>query len=209
MIKNYFLFLFLIAGFQIFAQEVYYQTGENFTKYNFRNSELQRNPNLQKGTGDFHEIGFTKPITDKNFLYSVALSLNEYNAIGGNSANSYRWDTQYLGVKGGLAYSFFPYNENGTNNLDFLLKAGLRASTIIYGKQEIDGTYFDIVNHKEFSGLLLESNIGLQLKYHVSSFGFLSAGYDFCQSINVTNRTEESLSLSTSQVQIGIHFITK
>jgi hypothetical protein len=209
MIKNYLLFTLLIATCQIFSQEVYLNSGKNFTAYRYKTPLGQSNSTLQSGTGSFYEIGLTKPIMYKNLFYSFGLSLNEYNAIGGNSANSYRWDTRYLGIQGGLSYSFFPHNLKSKDNLDFLIGIRLNTSTIIYGKQEVDGVYYDLINQREFSGILLEPAIGFKLKYHIPSFGALSIGYSFGKSFNISNTTEEKLSFNTNQIGLGFHFTIK
>lgn len=205
MIKNYFYVFFLLATVPLFSQELYFNTGKNFTKYLYKDENLQLNPNIQSGTGNFYEIGLTKPFIKEKYFYEFGLSLNEYNAVGGNSANSYRWDTQYLGIHGGLMYSLL-YNKNNPKNLDVLLKTGLDASTIIYGKQQINGLYYDLINQKEFSGIVLQSSVGIKAKYAIHSFGALSLGYDFCQAVNVTNSSKERLSFSSHQLELGIHF---
>ena len=187
-------------------QEIYLNTGKNFTKYDYKNSFGQSNPNLQSGSGNFYEIGLIKPLVREHFLYSVGLSLNEYNAVGGNVANTYSWDTKYLGIKGGLAYSFFPMGDDPDHNLDFLVHAGILGESIIYGKQKIDGVYYDLVHQEEFSGIVLEASIGCQFKYQIPSFGFLSIGYNFGQTTNISKSTEEKLSFITHQLQLGVHF---
>lgn len=209
MMKNYFLFTILIVTCQVFSQEVYLNTGKNFTKYIYKTPLGQSNLSIQSGAGSFYEIGVTKPIIYKNLFYSFGLSFDEYNAIGGNSANSYRWDTKYLGIQGGLSYSFFPYTLNSKDDLDFLIGIRLNAATIIYGKQEVDGVYYDLINQKEFSGIVLQPSIGFQLKYRIPSFGFLSIGYSFGKSLNISNTTEEILSFNTNQIGLGFHFIIK
>lgn len=206
MIKNYFLLLFVLTTASVFSQEIYFTTGKNFTKYIYKDSNLQTNPNLQSGAGSFYEIGITKPLTKKNIFYSLGLSLNEYNAIGGNTANSYRWDTQYLGVQGGLSYQFYSLKSNSKNSIDFLVKTTLNASSMIYGKEELNGVYYDLKHQKEFSGLVVASSLGLMAKYRLSSFGALSLGYDFGQTINITNTSSEKLSFNTHQLELGIYF---
>lgn len=207
MIKNYLLCVVLIASCQLFSQEIYLNTGKNFTKYNYTSGFGQSDPDLQSGTGNFYEIGFSKPLLNTHMLYSYGLSLNEYNALGGNVANSYSWETKYLGVKAGLAFSLFPMDD--FHKLNFLLQAGILGETIIYGKQKIDGAYYDLVHQKEFSGLVVEPSIGFQVKYHVPTVGFLSIGYNYGQTLNLSNSTTEKTSFMTHQLQLGVHFPIK
>jgi hypothetical protein len=202
MIKNYFLFAIFLFSSKGFSQEIYVKTGKNFTKYNYTNELLQSSSNLQSGSGNSYELGFTNPLLEDNISYSVSLFLDGYNAIGGSTANSYSWDTQYIGVLGKLEYSFFPDN----NFVDFLLNCGVDASTIIYGKQEINGSYYDLVHQKEFSGIWVGFPIGAQAKFEIQSFGYLSLGYNFSQNFNLSNNTKEKLSFSTQQIQLGFHF---
>ncbi|WP_269240370.1 hypothetical protein [Flavobacterium limnophilum] len=206
MIKNYSLLILLLVSINLFSQEIYFNTGKNYTKYTYKNTDNQQNKDLQAGTGNFYEMGFVKPLGLKKLSYELGLSLNEYNAIGGNSANSYRWDTQYLGIHGGLSYSLLTNKNKPKKNFDILARAALNISTLVYGKQEINGIYYDLMNQKEFSGILLEPSAGLAAKYAFSSFGSLSLGYNFCQSINITNNTEEKLSFSTNQIRLGLYF---
>ncbi|MFA9189231.1 hypothetical protein AAGV33_14890 [Flavobacterium sp. FBOR7N2.3] len=206
MIKNYASFIFLLVSTVVFSQEVYFASGKNYTKYNYKDANFQSNPNLQSGTGNFYEVGIVKSLVNKNILYSFGIALNEYNAIGGNSANSYRWDTEYLGLHGALLYQFYTHIVGSKNKIDFLAKARLNAATIIYGKQEINGMYYDLINENEFSGLILESSLGFMAKYQIASFGALSLGYNFGQSVNITNDSREKISFNTNQLQLGFHF---
>lgn len=201
MIKNYLLLIAFFSITHLFSQEIYLNSGNNFTKYIYKDSSGQSASGIQSGTGNFYEIGFAKPFFKNNMYYSAGISWNEYNAIGNNSVSTYNWNTKYMGIDGGLSYSFFP-----NRDLDFLIKAGLNAATIIYGKQEIDGVYYDLMDEKEFSGIIVKPSIGFQIKYHFSSFGFVSTGYNFSKSINITNTTDEKLSFNTNQIQLGIHF---
>ncbi|WP_338407199.1 hypothetical protein [uncultured Flavobacterium sp.] len=202
MIKNYFLFAIFLFSSKGFSQELYVKTAKNFTKYNYTNEFLQSSSNLQSGSGNSYELGFTNPDENEHFSYGLGISLNEYNAIGSTSASSYRWDTQYLGAAAKIYYSFLP----DSKNIDFLLNCGLNGSTIIYGKQQIDGTYYDLVHQKEFSGIWIGASAAFQVKYQIESFGYLSLDYSVIQNLNVSNTTKEKLSFSTQQIQLGFHF---
>jgi hypothetical protein len=205
MMKNYLLVIVLIASCQLFSQEVYLKVGTNLTKYDYKNALLESNPNIQKGTGNFYEVGFANPLIGKHLDYSFGVALNEYNAMGGNSANSYSWDTKYLGLNGGLSYSIF----SDDSNFNFLLHTKISGMSIIYGKQEVDGFYYDLMNNEEFSGFVVGTSLGFELKHTLSNFGFLSLGYDYNQTYNISNTSDEDLSFLTHQIQLGMHFIIK
>lgn len=186
------------------AQEVYFSMGKNFTTYNFKDSSGASNPNLKSGTGNFYELGYIQPLENDKFSYSLGLALNEYNNVGGNSANSYSWETQYLGFQGGITYSII---EKG--DFDILPKFGINLATIISGKESINGTYYDLTKEKEFSGLLITPSLGLEVKYNLSAYGFISLGYIYCKGFNLSNSTDQKLSFSTNQLQFGIHYAIK
>jgi len=188
----------------VHSQEVYFSAGKNFTTYDYKNSSGASNPNLKSGTGNFFELGYVKPLKNEKFAYSVGLALNEYNNVGGNSVNSYSWNTQYLGVQGGFTYSIFDRKD-----FDILPKFGLNMGTIISGKQTINGTYYDLTKEKEFSGLLFTPSLGVQVKYNLSASGFISIGYSYCKGFNLSNSTDQKLSFITNQLQFGVHYAIK
>ncbi|MFV8361409.1 hypothetical protein [Flavobacterium sp. LS1P3] len=200
--KNYFFFIVFLLSYQAFSQEIYFKTGKNFTKYDYRDSSGQSNSYLQSGVGNFFEVGISNPLHNK-FSYAVGFSLDDYNAIGDYSNISYSWDTKYLGINSELNYSVLP---SSIKNINFFLQIGLKGSTIIYGKQGIDGVYYDLVKHKEFSGLVLVPHIGFLAKYNIPSFGSLSVGYNYSKSLYNSNVNGEKLSFETNHIQLGIHF---
>jgi outer membrane protein OmpA-like peptidoglycan-associated protein len=183
------------------AQEVYFYSGKNFTTYDFTNSSGKSNPNLKSGTGAFYEVGYNKNLRYDRFSYSLAVALNEYNNTGGNTANSYNWNTQYLGVQSRLFYSYLKGKD-----YDLLSTIGLNASSLLSGKQQINGTYYDLTKEKEFTGFLLSPSIGLQFKYNVANLGYVSLGYNYVKSYNLTNSTNQKLGFTTNQLQFGVHF---
>lgn len=239
--KNYLLFFALSLSMQMVSQEAYFYTGKNFTKYVFKVGSGGASKFLQSGSGSSNEVGITEPFIGEHFFYSVGVSLNEYNAIGVTSANSYRWNTEYLGVGGGIVYSLFPnhrppsakaenknestkegetkngktvnkskpvktYRSNIFRNYDVLFNLGIKGSSILRGKQEIDGIFYDLMDNKEFSGILLGSSVGVKAKYHVTNAVSCSFGYEFFQSVNVSNKSDERLSFNTNQLLFGLHF---
>lgn len=185
----------------MFSQEVYFYTGKNFTTYDYKTSSGALSPDLKSGIGNFYELGFSSPLENEQFAYSLSLALNEYNSVGGNSANSYSWNTDYLGVQGGFTFSIM-----SRSNFNILPKFSLNMATLISGRQSIDGTYYDLIKEKEFSGLVLTPSLGLQMKYNLSDYGFISLGYSYCKGLNLTNSTDQKLSFTTNQLQFGVHY---
>lgn len=197
------LMVFVFSFTEMQSQEIYLQTGKNFTSYNYK-SDTSSSPNLQAGSGNFYEIGYIMSLNNEKLKYAVGLVLNEYNAIGGNAINSYSWNTQYLGVQNTFSIAFVK-----ANGIEASANAGLGINTLIYGKQNTNGQYLDLSSQKEFSGLWLAPKLGLQVSYNVDNDIFLSLGYGYSKSLNLTNSTAEKLSFNNNQIQFGVHFMFK
>ena len=158
---------------------------------------------LKSSNGNSYEIGYFAHLDQSKISYALGIALNEYNAIGGDTANSYSWNTEYLGLQGRLSYSII---DSGRSNFDIIPNFGLNAATLISGKQQISSTYYDLTKENEFSGLILTPSAGIELKYGLSSSGFLSLGYNYCKGFNLSNSTDQKLSFNTHQLQFGVHF---
>lgn len=184
-----------------FSQEVYFATGKNFTTYDFKNSSGAANPNLKSGTGNFFELGYSTTISNQKFAYSLGFALNDYNNVGGNTTNIYSWDSQYFGFQARMSYSLLERSD-----FDIAPNFGLNIGTIINGEQGINGIYYDLTKEKEFSGLLVTPSLGIQVKYNLSGYGYISFGYNYCKGFNLSNSTDQKLSFSTNQLQFGVHY---
>jgi hypothetical protein len=199
--KIYLLLIAFIAFSSSYSQEVYFLTGTNITEYNFSSEQGGMKTPLFTGTGLNYEMGYLRPLKNKRFSHSISVNLNDYNVVAGDLANSYKWNTKYFGVNNTLDFSV-PL----TTNFKLLFKAGLNLSTIIYGRQEINGAFYNIINQDEFSGLTFVPNTTLHLKYKLNDFGYLSFGYGFSRSVILFNISKEKLTTSTNQIVFGIHF---
>jgi hypothetical protein len=199
--KKLLLIALIALSFQhLQAQEIYLQTGKNFTQYDYK-SGTDTSPNLQAGSGSFYEIGYVMKLNNEKLKYTVGLSLNEYNAIGGDINSSYSWNTQYMGVENTFSIAFL-----NTGGFQASAKGGLGISTLIYGKQNLNGQYLDLTSQKEFSGIWIAPNVGLTASYNVDNDIYLSLGYSYSKSFNLSNNTDEKLSFNNNQIQFGVHF---
>lgn len=201
MIKNYFLLALLIMSFQLFSQQAYFLSGSNITNYTFKSSEGVMMTKLQSGTGSSYEMGYSSPIKQQKIFYDLSVTLNDFNAVAGSQANSYKWETKYIGVQNAVSFNF-PVS----NNFNLMVNGGVNLSTIIYGKQTLNGAIYDLMGQDEFSGLLFSSFFGTRVKYKLNDFGFLSLGYSFSKGLNPFNVSPDKLSFNTNQILFGIHF---
>jgi hypothetical protein len=187
-----------------YAQRAYFVTGINFSTFTL-NSTIPMSTPLQTGSGSNYEMGLSATIKPKKLSYSFGINLNEYNVMAGDYANSYTWNTKYLGVNNSLGYTAKLFG-----NLSMIFQGGLNLSSIVYGKQTINGAYFDLVKQKEFAGLAFTPHAHVALSVPLSvpfqEVGFLSVGYGIGESFFPMNLSEEKLSISTSQIRFGIHF---
>lgn len=192
---------FLLISFQLFSQEAYFLVGSNFTKYIFKSSEGAVSTKLQSGTGSTFEMGYAIPFKNPKINYSLGVTLNDYNALAGSPSESYEWNTKYIGVQNAVSYNF-----SVSDDFQLAVKGGVNLSTILYGKQNINGAVYDLMGQDEFSGLFLSPFVGIQTRYQLNDLGYLSLGYAFSKSINPFNTSEEKLSFNTNQILFGIHF---
>lgn len=183
-----------------YAQRAYFSTGTNFSAFNFISPNSMLTP-LEGGTGSNHEMGLSKILKPENLSYSVGVNLNEYNAMAGDFANSYSWNTKYFGLNNSIEYSI-PL----VGNFRVILQGGLNLSTIVFGKQAINGVYFDLIDQKEFAGLNLAPHVHLAFTAPIKDIGFISLGYGVNKSFFPLNNSEEKLSITTKQFVFGLHF---
>lgn len=190
-----------IAIQNIQAQEIYLQTGKNFTQYAYKSGNSS-SPSLQSGSGNFYEMGYVMTLNNEKLKYAVGLSLNEYNALGGDSNSSYSWNTQYMGVENTFSIAFVNWN-----GLQASALGGVGLSTLLYGKQNLNGQYLDLASQKEFKGIWLAPHLGLSTRYNINNDLHVSLGYAYSKSFNLFNSSEEKLSFNNHQIQFGIHFM--
>lgn len=193
--------LLFIAVSNGYSQGAYFQTGKNFTKYEFKSKTGTTNIDFQIGIGSNFEIGYEQSSRNKKFAYTIGLTLNEYNTKANSNLNSYTWETEYVGLQ-----NSFQYNIIKTTYINIGPIVGLNIDTIIYGEQQTNGLLSDLTKEKEFSGIQLIQFIGIQVKSKLSEYGYLSLGYNYSKSINISNSSEEQLSFRTKQIQFGVHF---
>ena len=203
MIKKYSLLLLLFSGCYVHAQEVFLTAGQNFTKYDYKNSLGVSNPNLRSGDGSFYQLGMAFNLGSEELNYAVSLVYNQLNAVGGSSTSNYAWNTNYVGIQNEINYVLF----QDYDSFKVKTKLGCATSTIIKGEQYINNVVYDISNQEEFKGILLQPNIGINFQYSLDRDIEFSVGYEFSKAFNVSNNSPEKLSFTNNQIHLGVHFL--
>jgi len=196
------LFCVLTFIFESHAQDLDLIVGRNFTVYDYTNSQGEENPNLSGASGSYYAITYSVPFNDKSrdLYYFLGLAVNQFNATGGDYASSYRWDTNYLGIRSGIKYMF-------TSPRSFIragVKTGFGLSKIINGQQKINGTTFDLTNENEFTAISVEPFLGVEARYFVSDEIGIGLGYVYSKSFGVANSDTEKLNFNNSRLEFGI-----
>ena len=151
------------------------------------------------------DFKLNKSAASSKVSYAISVIYNQFNAVGGTSSDDYSWKTNYLGVQNALNYTLY-------QNADFFTvktKLGVATSTIIKGEQYINNRVYDIVSHEEFSGIVVQPNVGIDFQYSINRDIKISAGYEFSKSYNISNSSSEKLSFTNNQIHFGFNFLLK
>ena len=171
-----------------YSQEAYFSMGRNFTTYDYTNSEGNSNDNIEGSSGAAYELGYVFSLGDKLGL-AAGLTLNEFNATGGNQVNNYSWETNYLGVQGILKYAIL----DNLSGFGLNVNGGVNFNHIVNGKQKINGQTFDLTDNDEFKGLFVQPIVGLDAKYQINETFALGLGYHYSKNFGLTNSTPQTL----------------
>ena len=86
--KNFLSCVLIILALNFtYSQEAYFSMGRNFTTFDYTNSEGNTNDNIEGSSGAAYELGYVFSLSDKLGL-AAGLTLNEFNATGGNQVNN-------------------------------------------------------------------------------------------------------------------------
>ena len=207
--KNFIYLSALLFSSIIGAQNVFFNTGVNMTTYDYSNSSGKNNNNIQSSNGAFYEMGYGIPLQFNSRYrgrYSItkikmSLTLNEYNATGGNSLDNYDWKTQYLGFRTNLEYFILD-----TDFFTLALDGGVGFELLLNGKQKIGGTTYDLKENDEFKSVFITPKLGLNLLYNINEAVGLSGGFNISKAISAKTKKSnlESVSFNNSQFIFGI-----
>ena len=199
----------LFFCYSLSSQTAFFNTGLNTTSYDYKNSEGNSNENIKSSNGTFFEIGYSFPIEfskrTRSFgrysrlHFKTGLSLNQYNATGGNSIDNYDWKSQFIGLRSDLEYFIF-----AADFLSVSVDGGLGLEVFLNGKQKIGGNTYNLKDSDEFNGLFFTPRVGINLSVNVSEEVALMGGFNLSKAISPSKSNQESVSFNNSQFRFGV-----
>lgn len=194
--KKCILFGFMLIATSLSAQNVFFETGMNFTSYAYADNDGNSNDNIEPGTGVYVRAGLGSIGYRSSFSYGI--SLNQFNATGGNGFDLYDWKVTHLG-------GFAQWNRYFNDDETFGFSAAFEFSTMVSGKQVLGESSFKLSEYDEFKGLWVSPRFGLNYQVISSNSVLLALGYNFQIGLNITGGATESLSFNTHQLGIKLN----
>ncbi|WP_418264671.1 hypothetical protein [Flavobacterium faecale] len=210
MIKKLLICIFFFGFQSIDAQELFLFAGENFTHYHYKDSFGNANPIISKQnkshfeSGKHYDLGYIHHFEKSNLSYIGSITLNEFNAkyFLPTTTEVYFWKTKYIGIQNLASFSLF----NSQSKFNTSIKAGISLSSLLSGEQNANGIYYNLTDQKDFSGLLLQSSVGVSANYKITNSASLTLGYNLSTVVKTSKTSNESLHFTNSQLQFGIQF---
>lgn len=194
--KKYILFGFMLIATSLSAQNVFFETGMNFTSYAYADNDGNSNDNIEPGTGVYVRAGLGSIGYRNSFSYGI--SLNQFNATGGNGFDLYDWKVTHLGA-------FAQWNRYFNEDETFGFSAAFEFSTMVSGKQVLGENSYKLSEYDEFKGLWVSPRFGLNYQVVSTNSVLLALGYNFQIGLNITGGATEKLSFNTHQLGIKLN----
>jgi len=198
--KKLMLLVFLLVSMQGKAQDFFFKTGVNHTTYKFKDAAGIPMDELLPGVGSSYQAGFGLPLYDYWLRYEVGVTVDSYNASGGDAGNAYGWNSTFGGLRNSVG--FFPLD--GDLTLGIVGNFGI--SRIISGAQTINDAQYSLQDHPEFRGVMMQPGLGLSVSYNILNNGYLTFDYDYSKTLRIKNNLPEKLSFNTHRILFGVHF---
>jgi hypothetical protein len=200
----HFIMLLFITVTAANAQGYYFNLGQNFTTYDYKNSLGERNSNVKPDNGIMADFGYQWIISnDRKWAYKAGLSYQQFNATGRNVAFDYSWNTNYLGIQNTISYELYTTN---SKEVTVKINAGFTGTSIINGEQMIDNTSYDLTKQEEFKGFFFQPHAGLENDYYINESIRIGIGYRFSKAFRISSNAPESLNFMNNTIYLNFKY---
>lgn len=192
--------LALFVPLYSFAQTWNLSIGANNTNYIFTNSSGVNPTFIKPGSGIQFNLGYEKSLS-KRFVYDAGLTYNQYNSVGDVQNIPFSYQTDFLGVSGGIGPKL-----EFRNDFTLILKARGAFQKMIHGNQFLQNHYEDLSDDDQFSKARLFVGFSLELEKKVNQNCFVYTQY---QHLDTNTFGTSTLNFVPSTVSFGVKFQVK
>ncbi len=186
------------------AQGYYFNIGQNFTKYDYKNSLGQRNSNIKSDNGIMADFGYQWNISsNEKWQYKAGLSYQQFNATGKSASFDYSWTTNYLGIQNSLSYDLYTSNDD---EVSIKINSGFTGSKIIKGEQMIDNVRYNLTKEEEFKGLFLQPHLGIENEFLINESIKIGLGYRFSKAFRLNSDSKEKLNFINNTLYLNFKY---
>ncbi|MEK6547837.1 MAG: hypothetical protein AABZ56_05935 [Bacteroidota bacterium] len=221
--------LVLICGVlnDLRAQTYQLEMGTNVTSFQFRNSEGTDIDFLKNGSGSSFKLGVeyklidtTKDISSssRKFIYfsqkpriasllsmfhiDFQVEANQLNAVGDNQSIPFSYQTNFVGLSGGLGFNSPQIKQWSLN-----LQSKISGHKIIQGNQEVGNQFIDLTHDSQFSPIQLFAGLGIQLQKKVNENLVLFLNFQRMQTFHREALGKPTLNFLNNTISIGIKLL--
>ncbi len=189
------LFWVLFTNTAIIAQEWKLEIGSNLTRYVFTNSS-GNNPEYLKSSAGYH-LGISKENKLSRYVfYDIGIVLNQYNAVGDVQNIPFSYQTNFLGLSGGVGPKI-----SISRNLTFVAKASASLQIMYNGTQLVQNNYFDLSSDSQFTGAKVFVGYTIELSQKVNKQMALFTSF---QHFDTNSFGKSTLNFIPSTINFGI-----
>lgn len=215
MTRNLITIVLLLFFLPIFSQELYLNSGINFTKYTTPNSQnsvndLLHSENRLYDDGKSYSVGLIFNKKDSKFSYSVGLNYNQYNLTYAfdKSDTRYSWQTHYIGIQNELLMNIYQSNKNKVpGTLDLKARLGINTAAFVYGNVNGNLGNYSLTSNEDYKKIILQPLAGLTLGYRITELCVLNIGYSV--SLNSVAANSQNINYFNSAVLAGVNLDLK
>jgi hypothetical protein len=186
---------FLIMALLLFqgltAQQVYFNSGKNYTHYYYSKeasnpSFLINDSNLVADSGNSYELGILFDQGDAIVNYALGFTYNEINTTYAfdKTTVKYVWQTKYIGIAPRLNFRLYQSSNknrcdcnNGRLRVDAFL--GINAASFVYGYENANGINYNLTSRSDYKKIIIQPFTGVDFSYPLSGMSSLHLGYAF------------------------------
>ena len=209
------------------AQTYNLSVGTNVTTYQFKNSEGVPIDFLKRGSGSHFKIGAEFSLLDTASMYSssskkaiyfsqhtglakivslfhadVHVEANQYNAVGDQQNIAFSYQTNYVGLSGGLGVRTPSFK-----NWSLGVRARLAGHKLLQGNQALANRYIDLTDDSQFADIQVFVGLSAQLQKKLNDRLLAFLDYQQMQTLHGDQVGKPTLNFSTGTISFGIKIV--